>query len=115
MAVYPAIYPAKPESTMRWLLILFFCVACAPQSTRPFDPTEQIGVAEAIAKQGRKMAKDDCYEIYKAEADVCGYSMTLACKASRRNMRRIGKTQSCKMAMSPDNIADVIRAMKKGH
>lgn len=100
---------------MRWLILLLLCVACAPQSTRPFEPTEKQNIEAEIPEQSRnqRRIKDDCYEIYKALAAECGYSMTMQCKAIRRDLRRIGRTQTCKLAMNRDDIARIFRAIKR--
>lgn len=58
---------------------------------------------------GLKKNETDCYTIYKAEAEECGYSLTMHCKQVRRAMRRIGRIQPCHTSSNPEKIKEVMR------
>lgn len=98
-------------------LVIFF-LGCTLTPSKKFETVESRNAKlyAEIARQssGLKKNETDCYKIYEAQAEACGYSMTYRCRKIRRDMRRIGKVRRCDTTSNRDNIESIMRSLGRG-
>ncbi len=104
------------------LLGLIICAACTPLSTRPFEPTKQVSVAEEQRKtivpgEGAPFSGMDCLALVEYQIAYC--EATLSCTAMlyrrlNRALRRLNKGFRSQCLYSEDHIREVYRHLQRG-
>ena len=96
------------------LIIALIILGCA-QSTHTFDPTQEQKIVEEIPKQStvvKVKSGMDCYDMYKLKVKYCTSRMD--CRRARRDLRRLGKTTTCSLSWSKNDIHAIKRQLERG-